>query len=296
MLKKIATYIRYQYAKYLFDRESFTFALPMFKKILYDNPSGVDGYINVGVTYLNLNEPEKALIYFEKGLTADKSNWILNENLYHTYLELNDKEKAHEALDRLIAVQPENYFHYLRKAGLYGKNDNSKNLEFSEKALALNPDDALCYTQLSIALWNAGRQDEALSALDEALSIDPVESTALNNYGYYLSKMGRYSDALPYFDTAIEVYPEFAYPYNNAGLCYLRLGRHEEAIKNINYSIELDPENSYAFKNRALYYIDVNDKTKAIEDLYKAKELGYTEQYGEEVDDLIFQLTNNKHE
>jgi tetratricopeptide (TPR) repeat protein len=65
-----------------------------------------------------------------------------------------------------------------------------------------------------------------------------------------------------------------------------KLGRTKEALTDVNKSLKLDEANSYAYKNRALIYLEMKDTGKACEDLNKALELGFTEQYGNEVKEL----------
>jgi len=55
---------------------------------------------------------------------------------------------------------------------------------------------------------------------------------------------------------------------------------------------KLYPVNSYAYKNRALIYIEEKKWKEACEDLSKANELGYTRQYGKEVNELITKYCN----
>jgi lipoprotein NlpI len=70
------------------------------------------------------------------------------------------------------------------------------------------------------------------------------------------------------------------------------LGDHDKGLELINYSLTLDPDNSYAYKNRAKYYIETGDPKKALRDLLQAKAMGYDEQYGAEVDEIINELQN----
>jgi regulator of sirC expression with transglutaminase-like and TPR domain len=61
-------------------------------------------------------------------------------------------------------------------------------------------------------------------------------------------------------------------------------------MKCINQSIELDPSNTWAYKNRALVYIELGQNDKALNDLHRAKELGYEEDYDNEVNELIAKI------
>ncbi len=55
-------------------------------------------------------------------------------------------------------------------------------------------------------------------------------------------------------------------------------------------SIRLNPDNSFVYKNRALIYISLDSLNLACQDLEKANILGFTENYGKEVNELITKL------
>jgi Tfp pilus assembly protein PilF len=70
------------------------------------------------------------------------------------------------------------------------------------------------------------------------------------------------------------------------------MGNLTEAKIDIEKSLELDGKNSYAYKNLALYYIEMKNTTKALTSLNKAKDLGFKELYGNEVDELLHQIND----
>lgn len=65
---------------------------------------------------------------------------------------------------------------------------------------------------------------------------------------------------------------------------------YKNATDNVEISLALHNKNSYAYKNRALYYLAVPDKEKARADLNRALESGFTEDCGEEVNNLLGEM------
>ena len=60
----------------------------------------------------------------------------------------------------------------------------------------------------------------------------------------------------------------------------------------INKSLDIDPSYSYAYKNKAKILIALNKKEEAIDNLEKSLELGYSEDYDDEVETLLSQINN----
>jgi tetratricopeptide (TPR) repeat protein len=62
---------------------------------------------------------------------------------------------------------------------------------------------------------------------------------------------------------------------------------YQVALEHINRSLELDMSNAYAYKNKALVYLALHQKAGAKENLEIALELGYTQQFGQDVELLM---------
>ena len=101
------------------------------------------------------------------------------------------------------------------------------------------------------------------------------------------TRLKKYKEAVQYFDKALAIEKDEPLTLNNRGLARYHLKDYKGALADINKSISVYPNNSYAFKNRALVYLALNQKEKACSDLAKASELGFTETYGGEVDELL---------
>ena len=84
----------------------------------------------------------------------------------------------------------------------------------SERAVALDPNDADSYTRQAEALNILGRPEEALRAVEHAMRLNPRGTgTQLLNLGWAYYSMGRYEEAIPALKTASLRNPNFMSAY-----------------------------------------------------------------------------------
>lgn len=83
-----------------------------------------------------------------------------------------------------------------------------------------------------IALYRAGRFNEALAKYQRALLANPNFPTALNSMGFVLQDMDRMEEALACFARAVELAPEFAMARLNLGMAQLKMGDWENGWEN----------------------------------------------------------------
>lgn len=84
-----------------------------------------------------------------------------------------------------------------------------------------------------------GRYQEALTCYDRALQIDPNNAMSLVNKGADLVSLGRDEEALALYEQAAKIRPDWAIPWHNIGLAQQRLGREIEAREALARSREL---------------------------------------------------------
>jgi protein O-mannosyl-transferase len=113
-------------------------------------------------------------------------------------------------------------------------------------------DTAAPYMNLSVALFNKGRVDEALEALKRAASLEPNNSNVRNNLGaLYLSK-NNYEEAVRELNAALKTNPTNAEAHNNLGTAYLRKGRPDLAYPQYSEALRLKPDYTEARANLKL--------------------------------------------
>ena len=97
------------------------------------------------------------------------------------------------------------------------------------------------------------RYDEALAAIDKALEIDPNDAIFWNNKGYALNGLKRYDEALAVFDRALEIDPDEALAWKNRGETHSRLGDRHEALAHLRKAVKLDPSLASRAMEQGLY-------------------------------------------
>lgn len=235
-----------------------------------------ESYTNVGDTYINLKNYEKAIEYHKKGLkiklkTLDENNSsILNSYLAISgvYDDIGKFDKKHKYLQKILKIQlqvleencskdPVEQTTYYRKVGETYKKLESYEiaLEYQLKALMLklqtiDENDPLVmgnYENIAELYRIQGNNDLALLFYEKSLNI--AESLNENNsslaltyccVGHIYFNLSDYEQSLVYFNKALQV-PGFD-EYSQAQSCvYLFIGRSNADLGN--YDKALDYQN-----------------------------------------------------
>src|SRR3989344_5660734 len=121
-----------------------------------------------------------------------------------------------------------------------------------KKAISVNTNQALFYSNLGMAYDAVGREDDAAENFRRALDIDPYfvkAAIAHYNLGVYYMDKGNVKEALEHYDKAIGLDKDFYEARWNRGLVLLRLGRFEEGWKEYEYRFKKEkPSDSRVFK------------------------------------------------
>jgi tetratricopeptide (TPR) repeat protein len=109
---------------------------------------------------------------------------------------------------------------------------------------------------LGIYLGKLGRYTEALESLDRALEIDPKDAVVWFNRGLALDELKRYKEGLASYDRALEIDPTYAATWNNRGITLLELGRYQEALESFERASSVAPDQLIVWKG----YLDILEK------------------------------------
>jgi TolB-like protein/Flp pilus assembly protein TadD/tRNA A-37 threonylcarbamoyl transferase component Bud32 len=175
---------------------------------------------------------------------------------------LSPQEKAH------VQAKPTKntaaYDAYLRgrafAARSYQKSYEDNAIQSYQEAVRLDPDFALAWARLSIAVGHNGWDPSPAQlaavkdAADHALTLDPDLPETHLAVGYYRYGQRDYLGALSEFQQAEQGLPNNAEVIEAIALIQRRLGRWEEAITGLRRTIELDPRYHDAYENLAGTY------------------------------------------
>jgi len=131
----------------------------------------------------------------------------------------------------------------------YEKGDYAKVIEYSERAITLDPKYAVAFNNLGAAYAKQGNLDVAMECYKKATSINPNYATALSNIGVTFYRLGYLQRAVEYFEKAIEVDPEFDRAYNNKVVVLIKKGEHNRALNFVNKIRDLKQKNAHRPRN-----------------------------------------------
>ena len=116
-----------------------------------------------------------------------------------------------------------------------------------------------------------------------------MQKPIYNRAFYAKEKTGDYSGAIEDYNKFLELNKENnnAFAFSNRGHAKYMVNQFDEALIDIEKSISLDSTNSFVYKNRALIFISLDSLHLACNDLRKAMQLGYSEDYDNEVEKLM---------
>jgi tetratricopeptide (TPR) repeat protein len=98
------------------------------------------------------------------------------------------------------------------------------------RAIDVNPQSAVAYSKLGVALVHQRRLDDAERAFAKAVAIDPGYAPAWSNLGNVYRETGRTEDALQAYERAVAADPDYWIAHQNLGGLYKQMGRTGEAI------------------------------------------------------------------
>jgi tetratricopeptide (TPR) repeat protein len=124
---------------------------------------------------------------------------------------------------------------------LYNKkgNYNEAAAQFAKAASGLPQKNANMYNNEAVALYMAGRNDEAIAAYRDVLEIDPNFWAAYRNLGTALQKAGKFQDAVTSFEAALRLNSQAIDIYNDLANSYLRLDQKPQAIAALEHGLQL---------------------------------------------------------
>jgi tetratricopeptide (TPR) repeat protein len=146
-------------------------------------------------------------------------------------------------------------------------------IERYNKAIELNPNSEVAYTNKGSALRMLGRYPEAIAALEKAVALNPQYVLAYNERGAVYSDEEKYDQAIANYDKAIELDPGNKFAYGLKGSALSALGRYPEALVALDKAIELDPQYVWAYDERGAVYSSEEKYDLAIVEYEKALEL-----------------------
>ncbi len=207
-----------------------------FERAIKLRPDEPTAYEQLGVFYLQLEQPAKALAVLETGLARAKDSQpsiLFYANLSRAYRALKRPADAVRIVRQGLAQAGPHYELYdALGVALGDQGEYEAAVEALHQAVALNPGDANANYNLAIALLPLRRLDEAVEALHRSLTLQPTFPSSLAMLAQIEIDSGRWQDAAQYLEPLYESHPELPQARQLMAHWHLRAGMDAEEKKN----------------------------------------------------------------
>lgn len=161
------------------------------------------------------------------------------------YFNAGNYARGREVALEGLAQDPDDV-NLLRLAGKCSLELGVEAAPYLERVVRLQPDDVDAWHDLSEALVEEGRLEDAAAALEELLRVNPGDIVALIDLGLTLRQLHREGDAIPYLEQAAEASPGNLQVMRGLVDIYRRTGQPEKALEVARAIVELQPQDVLA--------------------------------------------------
>ena len=178
------------------------------------------------------------------------------------YAALKERERAVQALEKAISIDPANDFATMRLGVVeYGEGKRDVAMGHFDKALALNPESKWAYLWKGIVYSEERALNESRVALNEALRLDPRFDLALYNLGWVAlkEKNKNYAEAEKLFRRALSVNPSYKEALYGLAMVYGYQNQYEIAHGYLSQALELDSGFLTAWKWRGIVNYEMKE-------------------------------------
>ncbi len=261
------------------------------EKAMNDEESKVEATILYAYAIIAQSKVTEGVDVLVSAHEGDVENIMYLTSLGHLTMMMQDYKKASSYFSLALkyeTVDSNRCAHYTNRAACKLRmrkmegafKDLSKALEIDSMNFSANND-------MGIVAKYLKKDSVAESCLKRVIQVKPEDHLGYANLGWFYQERKRFDEALVLLNKAIEINPDFAYAYNNRSMVKLDMGDFEGAYADVNHSLKLDGTNSYAYKNLGIILFKDGKKEEACSAWKTALALGFTEQYGRTVSELI---------
>jgi superkiller protein 3 len=191
-------------------------------------------------------------------------------------LEATKDEQQRLALQKTYAqtadaLSAEEYF--TKGTNAYENKFNELAIEYFQKAIEINPNNAEAYYNMGSAYDDLKNYDEAILCYQKALEINPNNARAYLNMGYAYKNLKNYDEAIRCYRKAITLDSNYLLPYTMLIFLYEDLKSYQEVIWCSQEVLNIKPNDIMAYIHMGFAYKNLEYYSQAIWYLEKALEL-----------------------
>jgi arylsulfatase A-like enzyme/Flp pilus assembly protein TadD len=165
-----------EHASTLFVQERYREAIPLFKRVLTEDPQNLDAALRLATSYSSLGQDAEALAAFKRAAAIAPASDDARLYLALHYARGKDWPEAAGVLERIVAEQPERVAALKGLATVREKQQRlPEAVELRRKAYALEAPPAAEWIHLGELAMAAGQTDAAIQAFEKARAVQGVK-------------------------------------------------------------------------------------------------------------------------
>ena len=218
-----------------------------------------------GQRYFEKGKYHEAAIQFSNAIQVDPRFTNAHYQLALTYLQLDEPQRAYQELQRTLEIDPNNYKAHVDIANMLISAKNYKLAKEQHLDLLIQQDANDPDVHMAVANYLAGMQDlpGALQEMQKAIALDPKRSELYLNLGMLQFSNQQNGAAEASFKKAAELDPKSMNAQKALGSFYQRQGRYPEAAQQYRHAMQVDPKNPEPRHALVLLYMAEGKKTEA---------------------------------
>jgi tetratricopeptide (TPR) repeat protein len=244
-------------ANSLYNAGRYSDAVKEYLQGLKSYPNDFNAYTSLGLSYINLRQPEAAIEVFKRAVSLRPKSALAHSNLSYGYLEAGRFDEALKAAQEAVELNPR-YAIALNNLGYAHLRLGNYNESVNALKAAIEMDETYikAYSNLGQAYFLLGRHEEAAEILKQAVRINPNEWEPHSVLGRTYMILERYENAAELLGEAIRIDPTKPTDHFGRGAALAQIGRYEEAVESFTQGLTLRPQETQAYRSRA--YANLN--------------------------------------
>lgn len=203
---------------------------------------------------------------------GSEEKWSKAKVFFNNAFSCNSLDQSAKCIQQAIDIYPYEAA-FWNKLGTYMKTPEEK-LVYYKKAVELNPDFVLAYTNVAGAYSQLGNHEKAIEWYKKAISIDSSDFRTYINVADEYEKLKKYNEALPYAIQATKLTTnnvDAAGALGALGECYDQAKEYKKALDCYFKSLALNPNDAGTLADTGLCYKEMGNNKLAEE--YRVKAL-----------------------
>ncbi len=251
--KQIGTLKDFGEALHLFTEQKFAAAVPLYQKLVKENPLMLDAWENLGTALQRLGRRQEALAAFEQAMKISKGAPYIALGTASVLIDMGRYDEARKHVELGVQTSPSVAHNMLAQIAL-AQGDLPTAEKQAKAAIAARGSRIGPLVTLAAVQQKEGHLKEALATVAKAQQdLEAMAGAHPRFPGLYmlkgdiLARTGDGAGAEAAFKREISDYPADPKPYSRLAALYAAEGRGQDAVDALHQMVEANPESPAAY-------------------------------------------------